>query len=221
MPGVSERIRTILSELPERVRLVAVSKTHPVEMILEAYEAGQRIFGENRVQELISKQPYLPEDIQWHLIGHLQTNKVKYIAPFISMIHSVDSLKLLAEISKEGIKCGRKIDCLLQIHIAEEETKFGLDKKELFELLDHLNHSPLPGVRIRGLMGMATFTDDMDQVAREFAGIQSLFAETRTKYFSGNDDFSELSIGMSGDYKIAVKFGSTLVRIGTAIFGVR
>jgi len=221
MPGISERIRSIVSELPEGVRLVAVSKTHPVDAIQEAYNSGQRIFGENRVQELTGKQPLLPADIEWHLIGHLQTNKVRFIAPFISMIHSVDSFKLLNEISKEAEKHNRRIDCLLQMHIASEETKFGLDPSELEDILKRLVEKPLPGIRIRGLMGMATFTENMETVAREFAGIQSLFNETRRKYFADDPFFSELSIGMSGDYRIAVQFGSTLVRIGTAIFGIR
>jgi pyridoxal phosphate enzyme (YggS family) len=221
MSGISERILSIVNELPTGVRLVAVSKTHPVEAILEAYNAGQRIFGENRVQELTGKQPHLPADIEWHLIGHLQSNKVKYIAPFVSMIHSVDSFKLLREISKEAEKCARQIDCLLQIHIASEETKFGLDSSELTDILDHIKQEPLSGVRIRGLMGMATFTDDLEVVAMEFAGLQSLFHEIRQAYFRDDPQFNELSIGMSGDYQIAVKYGSTLVRIGTAIFGVR
>lgn len=212
--------RQVLQQLePYHARLVAVSKTKPVEDIRELYAAGQRIFGENYVQEMVEKAGLLPEDVQWHFIGHLQTNKVKYIAPFVSMIHGVDSLKLLAEISKQSLKHNRVTDCLLQVHIAMEETKFGLSETELFQLLDQAGE--LAGVRITGLMGMASNTDDETQVRREFAGLKALLDRIREKYFPGTDTFRELSTGMSGDYKLALEEGSTLVRIGSLLFGAR
>ena len=221
MSDIEQNLATLRSELPGRVRLVAVSKTQETGRILEAYEAGQRLFGENRVQELVAKQSLLPGDIEWHLIGHLQTNKVKLIVPFISMIHSVDSFKLLAEISREALKHNRIIDCLLQIHIAREETKFGMDQPELADFLERLKRFPQPGVRIRGLMGMASFSDDTELVRREFNGIHHLFLELKDSSFSADPLFNELSTGMSGDYRIAVEEGSTLVRIGTKLFGAR
>ncbi|MGN7721796.1 YggS family pyridoxal phosphate-dependent enzyme [Chitinophaga sp. 22620] len=212
--------RQVLQQLePYHARLVAVSKTKPVEDIRELYAAGQRIFGENYVQEMVEKAGLLPEDVQWHFIGHLQTNKVKYIAPFVSMIHGVDSLKLLAEISKQSLKHNRVTDCLLQVHIAMEETKFGLSETELFQLLDQAGE--LAGVRITGLMGMASNTDDETQIRREFAGLKALRDRIREKYFPGTDTFRELSTGMSGDYKLALEEGSTLVRIGSLLFGAR
>ncbi|WP_346318329.1 YggS family pyridoxal phosphate-dependent enzyme [Chitinophaga sp. YIM B06452] len=212
--------RQVLQQLePYHARLVAVSKTKPVEDIRELYAAGQRIFGENYVQEMVEKAGLLPQDIQWHFIGHLQTNKVKYIAPFVSMIHGVDSLKLLAEISKQSLKHNRVTDCLLQVHIATEETKFGLSETEVFQLLDQAGE--LPGVRITGLMGMASNTDDEAQVRREFAGLKALRDTIREKYFPGAGTFRELSTGMSGDYKLALEEGSTLVRIGSLLFGAR
>lgn len=221
MSFIAENIRKITGELPSGVRLVAVSKTHPAETVLEAYKTGQRIFGENRVQEMLVKKDALPSDIEWHLIGHLQTNKVRQIAPFVSMIHSVDSERLLSEISKEALRCGRSIDCLLQVHIATEETKFGMDRNELIASVRRIAADPMPGVRIRGLMGMATFTDDAEIIRSEFRYIQNLFKEVHTDFFNESPDFNELSIGMSGDYKLALEFGTTLVRIGTAIFGIR
>jgi pyridoxal phosphate enzyme (YggS family) len=202
-------------------RLVAVSKTHPVEKIKEAYDAGQRIFGENKVQEMCSKQPLLPNDIEWHLIGHLQTNKVKQVAPFVSLIHSVDSFKLLEEINKQGKKNNRVISCLLQVYIASEETKFGLDEKELFELIQSDKIASLDAVKIVGLMGMATFTDNQEQVRKEFRSLKTLFEKIKLMSLSSNIEMKELSMGMSQDYKIAIEEGSTLVRIGTAIFGGR
>lgn len=212
--------RQVLQQLePYHARLVAVSKTKPVEDIRELYTAGQRIFGENYVQEMVEKAGLLPEDVQWHFIGHLQTNKVKYIAPFVSMIHGVDSLKLLTEISKQSLKHNRVTDCLLQVHIATEETKFGLSETELFQLLDQAGG--LAGVRIAGLMGMASNTDDEAQIRREFAGLKALRDRIREKYFPGTDTFRELSTGMSGDYKLALEEGSTLVRIGSLLFGAR
>jgi pyridoxal phosphate enzyme (YggS family) len=220
-PTIAENLKSVLDEIGPAVSLVAVSKTHPASVVQEAYDAGQRIFGENKVQELLAKQPVLPEDIHWHLIGHLQSNKIKFIAPFISLIHSVDSHKLLEAISAAALRNSRVIDCLLQVHIAEEESKFGFDRGELWQMLDSLRDHPLAGVRIRGLMGMATFTDDMNQVRREFAGLRSLWAETRHEFFPDDRSFDQLSMGMSGDYRIAIEEGSTMVRIGTRIFGSR
>jgi PLP dependent protein len=221
MTSINRNLTEIRSELPSQVRLVAVSKNHPVESILDAYQADQRLFGENRVQEVLLKQPALPADIEWHMIGHLQTNKVKLIAPFIAMIHSVDSLKLLSEISFQALRNERVIDCLLQVYIATEETKFGLDQNELLELLTFIKQNPLPGVRIRGLMGMASFSDDLTLVRREFRGLKELFCHLKKEFFADVTHFDELSIGMSGDYQIAIEEGSTLVRIGTRIFGTR
>jgi len=221
MTEIAHNLQFVRRETGDRVTLVAVSKTHPVEAVLEAYQCGQRIFGENRVQEILAKQPLLPADIQWHMIGHLQTNKVKLIAPFISMIQSVDSSRLLAEISEQGMKNNRVIDCLLQIFIASEETKFGLDESELISLLSSLRHTPLNGIRIRGLMGMATFTDDQELVRHEFRQLKSLFDRVKSEYFNGIPSFNEISMGMSGDYLIAIEEGSTSVRIGTRIFGSR
>lgn len=221
MSSIKENLDEIRSELGTRIRLVAVSKTHPVESIMEAYQAGQRIFGENRVQEILLKQPNLPADIEWHMIGHLQSNKIKFIAPFITLIHSVDSRKLLQEVSLQAVKWQRVIDCLLQVYIATEETKFGFNRDELIGMLSEMEKHPLPGVRVRGLMGMASFTDDQRLVRQEFRGLKNLFDELRGTFFSDQDTFNELSIGMSGDYHIAVEEGSTLVRIGTRIFGSR
>ncbi len=221
MNSIKENLDEIRNELRASIRLVAVSKNHPVESIMEAYRAGQRIFGENRVQEILTKQPSLPADIEWHMIGHLQSNKVRFIAPFISMIHSVDSRKLLQEISLQANKYHRIIDCLLQVHIATEETKFGFNRDELIRMLCDLTSHPLPGIRIRGLMGMASFTDDTRLVRQEFHGLRILFEEIGGTFFTDLDGFNELSIGMSGDYPIAAEEGSTLVRIGTRIFGSR
>lgn len=221
MPDIAKNLSELREELPAQVRLIAVSKNHPVDTIREAYDAGQRIFGENRVQELVSKQTQLPQDIEWHLIGHLQTNKVKQVVPFISMIHSVDSMRLLREISKEAENINKTTDCLLQVFIATEETKFGLDRDEVIELLNSLQTNPLRGIRLRGLMGMASFTDDQNQVKREFHSLKELFDELKGRFFAGVDYFNELSSGMSGDYGIAIGEGSTMVRIGTRIFGTR
>lgn len=212
----------LLKNLQSRgITLVAVSKTHPVERILELYQRGQRDFGENRVQELLEKAPHLPTDIRWHLIGHLQTNKVRYIAPFIHLIHSVDSLRLLAEIEKQAAKAGRTIDCLLQFHIAEEETKFGLSEDEADALLQSQEYQAMRHVRICGVMGMATFTDNTDQVRAEFRHLRRIFERLRTTYFAGAPHFREISMGMSSDWEIAVEEGSTIVRIGSLIFGPR
>lgn len=208
--SIKRNIDSIVSGLRDGCRLIAVSKTHPPGLVQEAYDAGQRIFGENKVQEMMAKYEVLPKDIEWHLIGHLQTNKVKYIAPWVSLIHSVDSAKLAAEIDKQGKKVGRVIPCLLQVHIAKEETKFGFDRDELLKFLKDFN---LSNVEVKGLMGMATLTDNTEQIRSEFRQLHDLFAEI------GN--LKELSMGMSSDYKIAMEEGSTMVRIGTAIFGAR
>lgn len=201
--------------------LVAVSKTKPIEDLREAYEAGIRDFGENKVQEIQEKQPQLPADVRWHMIGHLQSNKVKYIAPFVNLIHGVDSFKLLQEINKQGKKIDRVMPCLLQIHIAEEETKFGFDKAELDEMLNSKEFRELTHVRVSGLMGMATFTENQDQVRKEFRGLKQLFEELKTRTLPGFVELKEISMGMSGDYLIAQEEGSTMVRIGSAIFGSR
>jgi hypothetical protein len=202
-------------------RLIAVSKTHSAEKIQEAYDAGQRIFGENKVQELIEKQPVLPTDIEWHLLGHLQRNKVKYIAPFISLIHSVDSVRLLEEINKQAERNLRTIDCLLQVYIASEETKFGLSPDELKELLLSPELSEMKNIRIVGLMGIATLTDRTDQIRKEFHNLKLLFDEIKLLNLPESVALKELSMGMSADYPIALEEGSTLIRIGTAIFGER
>jgi pyridoxal phosphate enzyme (YggS family) len=201
--------------------LVAVSKTHPVDAIREAYELGVRDFGENKVQELEEKQAVLPKDIRWHFIGHLQSNKVKYIAPFIYLIHGVDSLKLLTEINKQAEKCGRVINCLLQVYIAKEESKFGLDEKELEDLIRSEAVKNMKNIKVVGLMGMATFTDNEEIVRQEFRYLKSIFDKLKNKALPPNFDLKEISMGMSGDYIIAQEEGSTMVRIGTAIFGER
>lgn len=221
MSEIAENIELLRKELPEKVKLVAVSKTKPVEDIMEAYNAGQRVFGENRVQELLGKHEHLPPDVQWHMIGHLQRNKVKYIAGFIHLVESVDSEKLLRAINKEAIKAGRVIDCLLQFHIAREETKFGFSREEAVEMIESGLTDELNNVNIRGVMGMATFTDDMERVRSEFISLRSAFEELKERFFSTRDDFCEISMGMSGDYKIALEEGSTIVRLGTLVFGER
>lgn len=212
---ISGNLKSILSKLPKSVTLVAVSKTKPNEAIMEAYDAGHRVFGENKVQDMLTKSEELPSDIKWHMIGHLQTNKVKFIAPFVSLIHGVDSLKLIKEIDKRAAQNNRIIDCLLQIHIAEEETKFGLSYTEATQVLDYAKH--LPNVRIKGLMGMATNTRDESIVRNEFAGLKELFL----KFQSVSKDLQIISMGMSTDYEIAIEQGSTMVRVGSAIFGKR
>jgi pyridoxal phosphate enzyme (YggS family) len=217
MNDISKNIEQIKSEIPSTVSLVAVSKTKPNKAILEAYNEGQRIFGENKVQELTQKHEDLPKDIQWHLIGHLQTNKVKYIAEFVHLIHAVDSLKLLKEINKEAIKNNRIINCLLQVKIAVEESKFGLSFSETETLLNNEEVKQLKGVEIIGLMGMSTNTDDQNKIQQEFKSLKSFFDDLSTS----NLQFSTLSMGMSGDYKIAIKQGSTMIRVGSTIFGSR
>jgi hypothetical protein len=218
---IAGNIRTITNELPGGVRLVAVSKTKPNKMILDAYNAGQRVFGENKVQDLAAKQPELPQDIQWHFIGHLQTNKVKMLAPFVSLIEAVDSLKLLKEINKEAKKAKRTISCLLQFHIAGEDTKFGLDVDEAKAILESTEFGEMENIKIAGVMGMATYTEDLAQVRREFRTLRNIFRELKITYFAEEPTFKEISMGMSGDYKIAIEEGSTLVRIGSLIFGER
>ena len=215
MRMISDKLKSILSKLPKSVTLVAVSKTKPNAAIMEAYDAGHRVFGENKVQDMVAKSEELPSDIQWHMIGHLQTNKVKFIAPFVSLIHGVDSLKLIKEIDKRAAQNNRIIDCLLQIHIAEEETKFGLSDTEATQVFAYAKH--LPNVRIKGLMGMATNTRDESIVRNEFAGLKELFL----KFQSVSKDLQIISMGMSTDYQIAIEQGSTMVRVGSAIFGKR
>ncbi|MBW6460314.1 MAG: YggS family pyridoxal phosphate-dependent enzyme [Bacteroidales bacterium] len=211
-------LHKILTSLPSHVRLVAVSKTILPDVLMEVYRSGHRVFGENRAQELIAKQPLLPADIQWHFIGHLQTNKVKYIAPFVEMIESVDSLKLLKEINKEAAKNERVIKCLLQFHIAKEETKYGLDIQEAEELMAHPDLPSMHNIIISGVMGMATFTEDEGQVRQEFRKLKKIFDDLKDKHFPDNPSFCEISMGMSDDYRIAVEEGSTIVRLGSAIF---
>jgi PLP dependent protein len=221
MPVNKEKYQQIKKELDaKQVTLVAVSKTKPVEDILELYHLGQRDFGENYVQELVDKAAQLPKDIRWHFIGHLQTNKVKSIAPFVQLIHGVDSLKLLKEINKEAAKNNRVIDCLLQIHIAQEETKFGLDEKELELIIGQLTDSPMANSRVAGLMGMASFTDDMAKVRAEFKRLRRIFDHHATLQTS-NIKLQTLSMGMSSDYKVAIEEGSSMVRIGSLLFGER
>lgn len=221
MPNIA-KLKDILQQLDvKKVKLVAVSKTKPMSAIEAIYKTGHKIFGENKVQELVDKYEALPKDIEWHLIGHLQTNKVKYIAPFVHLIHAVDSLKLLKIINKEAKKHNRTIDCLLQLHIAQESSKFGLSEQELKQLLNHDAYSELQNVRIVGLMGMATFTNNTQQVRAEFQGLKRIFDETRITYFDNQAHFKEMSMGMSGDYEIAVEEGSTMVRVGSLIFGYR
>lgn len=211
----------IKSLIPEGVTLVAVSKTKSVDEIMGIYNQGQRVFGENKVQELCEKYEQMPKDIQWHLIGHLQTNKVKYIAEFVSMIHAVDSLKLLKEINKQAKKNNRVIDCLLQFHIADEETKFGLSFEEGKQLLESADFMELQNIEICGVMGMATFTDNLEQIHEEFRTLENYYQLIKSHYFKFNNQFSEISMGMSGDFEIAIEEGSTMVRIGSKIFGQR
>lgn len=219
--GIKNNIEKFRKELqPFNAKLIAVSKNHPTEKIKEAYDAGQRIFGENKVQELVDKQPQLPPDVAWHLIGHLQRNKVKYMVPFVALIHSVESLKLLEEINKQGQKINKVIPCLLQIHIAQEETKFGLNPEELHQLVHSTEMASFKFVTIDGLMGMATLTQDEAQIRKEFRSLRKIFEDLK-QTSSSNVEMKELSMGMSSDYKIALEEGSTIVRIGTSIFGLR
>lgn len=221
MSVIGDALNSVRSGLPEDVTLVAVSKYHPVEDLMEAYNEGQRDFGENIVQELRDKQARMPADIRWHFIGHLQTNKVKYIVPYVSLIHSVDSLKLLLEINRQGQRVGRTVDCLLQIHVAEETTKFGFSPQECVAMLRGLDLTSVPHVRLRGIMCMATNTSDMERVRRDFQEARSFFAEIKCGFFAGSESFNVRSYGMSGDYHIALQTGSNMVRVGTRIFGPR
>jgi pyridoxal phosphate enzyme (YggS family) len=217
---IAENLLKIKESLPEQVTLVAVSKTKPVSDLMQAYNAGQRIFGENKIQEMVDKWEQMPKDIAWHMIGHVQTNKVKYMAPFVSLIHGVDSLKLLVEINKQALKNNRIIDCLLQIYIAEEESKFGLDEQELQQLLSSPTFTQMKNIKIVGLMGMATFTNDQNQIKKEFTHLKSMFDNIQ-KLETKNCQLSTISMGMSGDYSLAIECGSTMVRIGSSIFGGR
>jgi pyridoxal phosphate enzyme (YggS family) len=218
--SIATNLLGIKTSLPEHVTLVAVSKTKPVSDLMEAYEAAQRIFGENKIQEMADKWEQMPKDIEWHMIGHVQTNKVKFMAPFVSLIHGVDSLKLLQEINKQALKNNRIIDCLLQIYIAEEETKFGLDQDELDSLLASNEFKELKNIQIVGLMGMATFTDNKDLIKKEFTQLKTIFEKTKNLEIE-NCPLKTLSMGMSGDYQLAIECGSTMVRIGSSIFGGR
>ena len=215
--SIQKQLLSILEELPKHVHLVAVSKTKPNADLKEAYAAGQRIFGENKIQEMTQKWETLPKDIQWHMIGNVQTNKVKYMAPYVSLIHGVDRYKLLKEINKQAAKSDRVIDCLLQMHIAQEDTKFGFNKEEIETVVTDLKANPLPHIRIKGLMGMATFTDNQDQIRSEFKTLKQQFDWLKIQHPEAN----ELSMGMSGDYNIAIECQSNLIRLGSTIFGKR
>lgn len=219
--SIAENLKKIEQEIPNNVKIIAVSKTHPKEMIQEVYDFGHRVFGENKTQEMTEKHEALPKDIEWHMIGHLQTNKVKYIAPFVSMIHSVDSLKLLKEIDKEAIKNNRVIDYLLQIDIANEDTKFGMLEKEAIELLSSEDFAQLKNIRTCGVMGIGSITVDINKTRQEFKNLKVTFLTLKEKFFKNEDYFTEISMGMSSDYDIAIDEGSTIVRIGSLIFGQR
>ena len=218
--SIKDNLLQIKSQFPENVTLVAVSKTKPVSDLMEAYNVGQRIFGENKIQEMTEKWEQMPKDIQWHMIGHVQTNKVKYMAEYVSLIHGVDSLKLLQEINRQAVKHNRIIDCLLQMYIAEEETKFGLDEKELDEILQFVQNDKLQNIKVVGLMGMATFTDNQSQLKKEFLNLKSTFDKINSLSIV-NYQLSIISMGMSGDYNLAIECGSKMVRIGSSIFGNR
>ena len=215
---IGEKIKAVCATLPQGVTLIAVSKYHPAEAVQAAYDAGQRDFGESKAQDLTAKHDALPQDINWHFIGHLQTNKVKYIAPFVHLIHSIDSYKLLLEVNRQGAKAGRRIPCLLQIHIAQEETKFGLTPQECRELLARGEWRTLENIELRGIMCMASNTDDLEQIAGEFSQAQQLFNEIKEHYFADNERFDIISAGMSDDYPIAIAHGSTHIRLGSSIF---
>ncbi len=218
---IKENLNRIKASLPSGVRLVAVSKTHPVEMLQEAYDAGQRIFGENKVQEMTAKSQVLPTDIEWHFIGHVQTNKIKMMAPYVSVIQGVDNYDKLVEIDRQAARFNRHITCLLQLHIASEETKFGFSADECTAMLEQGDWKNLKNITIGGVMGMATNTDDESQVCREFGRLKDIFDTYKQKYFAGVDTFNTISAGMSGDYELAIRAGSNMVRIGSAIFGER
>lgn len=221
MSAIANEITKIKSSLPATTRLIAVSKTKPVEDLQQAYDAGQRVFGENKALEMRDKHEVLPNDIQWHFIGHLQTNKIKYIISYVSLIHSIDSCNLLNEVNIAAAKKDRVVDCLLQFHIADEDTKYGLSFDEAQELLNSPEYKAMNNIRIVGVMGMATFTDNQDQIRQEFRNLKSIFDRLKEQYFADNDSFKEISMGMSDDYPIAIEEGSTLIRVGSAIFGKR
>ncbi|MBI34986.1 MAG: YggS family pyridoxal phosphate-dependent enzyme [Flavobacteriales bacterium] len=219
--SIKENLNKIRSSIPKHVSLVAVSKTKPIEDIQKAFDAGQRIFGENKVQELREKQPNLPNDIEWHMIGHMQSNKVKYIAPFISLIHGVESFKLIKEINKQGLKNNRVIRILLQFHIADESTKFGFKIEEVLEILNSNEFKTLKNIEVQGVMGMASFVSDHEKIRKEFSNLQAIYEQLKNSFFANQETFNILSMGMSGDYKIAINEGSTMIRLGSSIFGAR
>jgi pyridoxal phosphate enzyme (YggS family) len=219
--SIAENINLVKANLPVQVQLIAVSKTKPAELLMEAYNHGQRAFGENKVQELVWKYEELPKDIEWHFIGHMQTNKVKYIVPFVHLIHGVDSFKLLKTIDAEAKKANRIIPCLLQFHIAEEETKFGLSLNEATDILNSEEFKLMKNTQVSGVMGMATYTNDENQIHKEFAHLKAIFDILKSGHFANAPEFKEISMGMSGDYQLAVEEGSTMVRIGSTIFGER
>ena len=219
--NIADNLQKIKDSLPKTVTLVAVSKTKPISDLQEAYESGQRVFGENKIQELREKEPALPKDIEWHMIGHMQSNKVKYIAPYISLIHGVESFKLIEEINKQALKNERIIKVLLQFHIAKESTKFGLQLKEAKEILNSNAFKQLKNIEVSGVMGMASFVDNELQIREEFTMLKSIFEELKSDYFSATNSFNIISMGMSGDYSIAIEEGSTMIRVGSSIFGTR
>ena len=219
--NIADNLQQVLNELPDGVRLVAVSKFHPNEAIEEAYRSGQRVFGESKVQEMTAKYESLPKDIEWHFIGHLQTNKIKYIVPYVALIHGIDSYKLLVEVNKQAEKAGKVVNCLLQLHIAEEETKFGFSFEECRDMLAEGEWKTLSNIQLCGLMGMATNTDDNEQIEKEFCSLSSFFKEVKDSWFADTEAFRELSMGMSHDYHQAIAAGSTLIRVGSKIFGDR
>jgi len=219
--SIANNLQSIKSQLPTNVTLVAVSKTKPVSVLMEAYNAGQRIFGENKIQEMTEKHQQMPKDIYWHMIGHVQSNKVKYMIPYVKLIHGVDSLKLLKEINRQAVRWRKNVDCLLQIHIAEEETKFGLDENELSDIINSDEFKSFQNIKVIGLMGMATFTDNQHQIKREFEHLKSIFDKLSKQPTTQNLQLTTLSMGMSGDYQLAIECGSTMVRIGSSIFGIR
>lgn len=218
--SIANNLLQIKSQLPSNVTLVAVSKTKPIEDLMEAYNAGQRIFGENKIQEMTEKWQQMPKDIEWHMIGHVQSNKVKYMVPYVKLIHGVDSFKLLKEINRQAVRWRKNINCLLQIHIAEEETKFGLNENELIELLNSDEFKEMTNIKVIGLMGMATFTDNQGQIKKEFQNLKNIFDKLQ-QLETLNLKLETLSMGMSGDYQLAIDCGSTMVRIGSSIFGTR
>lgn len=219
--SVRENLLQVKSQVPDNVCLIAVSKTKPVEAIQEAYDCGQRVFGENKAQEMREKHAVLPQDIQWHMIGHLQENKIKYIIPYVTMIHSIDSLKLLKEVNKKAIQCERVVDCLIEMDISHEDSKFGLSIEELRDMLESEDFQAMNNVRICGLMGIGSITDDREKTRQEFRNLKNMFEDIRKEYFQDKEYFTHISMGMSGDYDIAIEEGSTFVRVGSKIFGER